>query len=302
MARTRVLTNASQVKEALKHFEPPYVLKASGLAAGKGVWIGDKISEAETFAADVLKSHPSLVIEEFLKGEELSFFAMVSGERFLVLGAAQDHKRLLENDRGPNTGGMGAYSPVPILDANLEAKIISKILVPTIEGLKADGIFYRGFIFLGMMIVSGEPFLLEYNCRLGDPETQALLLRLKSPLVSLAESLRGSNPAKAELSHDVSLNVVVAAAGYPDQPKQGFTIEGLESCPKDCIVFHSGTKRVGSNWTAQGGRLFSVNTTQKNLFDCQQKVYPWIESLPFLKDVTYRRDIAVKAYTHLLGR
>lgn len=300
-ARVETLTRKDDFSDAISKFQPPYVLKASGLAAGKGVWIGSDLKEAQAFAQEALKAHPALVIEDFLPGEEVSYFAMVDGDHFLVLGGAQDHKRLLENDRGPNTGGMGAYSPVPILTQSLEQKIISKILRPTLQGLKTDKIYYRGFVFIGAMIVKDEPYLLEYNCRMGDPETQALLLRLQSSLVDLIDSLKRGEPMTAKLSSLVSLNVVVAAQGYPDNPKSGFTMLGLDAAPSSSKIFHSGTKKSKDGWTAVGGRLFSVNTAQNTLFDCQQSLYPWIESLPFLNDVTYRRDIAVKAYKHLIA-
>ncbi len=301
VARTQIITKTQELEKALSTYSPPYVLKASGLAAGKGVWIGEDLSEATTFVADALKSHPSIVIEEFLIGEELSYFAMVDGPHFCLMGAAQDHKRLLENDRGPNTGGMGAYSPVPILDSSLEAKIIEKVLKPTVAGLQKDGVHFRGFVFLGMMICAGEPYLLEYNCRMGDPETQALMLRLQTPLSVAIESLHEGRPQNLSLSHEVSLNVVVAAKGYPDFPQQNFVLAGLENAlPKDCLVFHSGTKKTPSGWVANGGRLFSINALQSSLLECQQKIYPWIESLQCQDKITFRRDIAVRAFKHLL--
>lgn len=301
-ARTETVKNNEELETKISLFQPPYVVKASGLAAGKGVWIGDNRSEAIEFGKAALGSHSSIVLEEFLVGEELSYFALVDGENYLVLGSAQDHKRLLENDRGPNTGGMGAFSPVPILTPELEEKIISKILKPSVEGLVKDRIPYRGFIFLGMMIQKGEPYLLEYNCRMGDPETQSVMLRLKTPLTDLIQSLRDKKPLRAQLDSRVSLNVVIAAKGYPDHPESGFALKGIQNPPNDVLVFHSGTKRVDGEFMASGGRLFSVNTIQKTLLECQQLIYPWIESFGFQDKVTYRRDIAVRAYRHLLNQ
>lgn len=302
MARTTTCTDIQNFKDALKKYSAPYVIKASGLAAGKGVWIGNIGDEAVKFAEEALTHHSAVVIEEFLRGEEISFFAMVDGENFTILGGAQDHKRLLENDDGPNTGGMGAYSPVPILNDDLQTKIVDKILKPTLAGLKKDKIPYRGFIFLGVMVVDGDPYLLEYNCRMGDPETQVMMLRLESSLIDLIQGLRDSKKTtEAKLSSMVSLNVVIAARGYPDNPKQGFALDGIDEAPENCRIFHSGTKKENGKWTANGGRLFSLNTIQKTLFDCQQAIYPWIENQKFLKDVTYRRDIAVRAYKHLRG-
>jgi phosphoribosylamine--glycine ligase len=298
-AASKILTAKDDIAAALKNFRPPYVVKASGLAAGKGVWIGDNVAEALQFAKEVFKHHDSLVIEEFLDGEEISYFILIDGENFSYLGSAQDHKRLLENDRGPNTGGMGAYAPIPILTEALQKKIEKQIVAPTLNGLKKDKIHYRGFLFIGLMVVNDEPYVLEFNCRMGDPETQSLMIRLKTPLSSLIDSLREGNPKNAEQKPGVALNVIVAARGYPDQPSQNFELPGLDSIPKGIEVFHSGTKWNGKNWIATGGRLFSVCTLQPTLFDCQSLIYPWIESLPFLKDVTYRKDIGVKAYKHL---
>ncbi len=298
MARTSVVRTPEELASALKSYEAPYVIKASGLAAGKGVWIGNDLSEGLSFGSEALKGHSSIVVEEFIRGEELSFFAMVEGSRFLILGSAQDHKRLLENDEGPNTGGMGAYSPVPISNPELEAKIIDRILKPTLEGLSKEKLFYRGFLFLGVMVKNNEPYLLEYNCRLGDPETQALLMRLETPLVSLIESL-SSTPIAAQLSKKVALNVVIAARGYPENPEEGFALGKLDRLPEHCKLFHSGTRREGDVWKAKGGRLFSINAAMPSLLDCQQTLYPWIEELKCQDKIIYRKDIAVKAYRHL---
>ena len=298
-AKTAVVRSKDELVSALKTFEAPYVVKASGLAAGKGVWIGNNLPGAVAFGDDALKGHSSVVVEEFIKGEELSFFVMVEGTRFLILGSAQDHKRLLENDEGPNTGGMGAYSPVPISTPELEQKIIEKILKPTLQGLDKEKLFYRGFLFLGVMIRNHEPYLLEYNCRMGDPETQALLMRLETSLMSLIHSLSG-DPLTPQLSRKVSLNVVVAARGYPDRPEEGFDLSPLKELPSGSRLFHSGTSRKQGGWVAKGGRLFSINTAQSSLLKCQQVVYPWLEALPCQKQISYRKDIAVKAYRHLL--
>jgi len=298
MARSSVVRSPEELASALKSHETPYVIKASGLAAGKGVWIGSNLSEALSFGSDALKGHSSVVVEEFLHGEELSFFAMVEGSRFLILGSAQDHKRLLENDEGPNTGGMGAYSPVPISTPELEAKIVERILKPTLAGLEKEKLFYRGFLFLGVMVKNNEPYLLEYNCRLGDPETQALMMRLETPIVSLIDSL-SNNPLTPSLSKKVALNVVVAARGYPDKPDEGFDLGKLDKLPENCKLFHSGTRRANDSWQAKGGRLFSVNAAMPSLLDCQQTLYPWIEGLNCQDKIVYRKDIAVKAYRHL---
>lgn len=298
-ARSTTLTSSSNIQAELKKFNPPYVVKASGLAAGKGVWIGSNLEAATQFANETLKSHSSVVIEEFLVGEEVSYFVMIDGEESLFLGAAQDHKRLLENDLGPNTGGMGAYSPVPILTPTLQKKIEREITTRVQHGLRSDRIHYRGFLFMGLMIVNDEPYLLEFNCRLGDPETQALMMRLQTPILDLMRGLEIRDSLDAKHSPGVSLNVVIAAQGYPDQPKSGFELPGLEHQYKNIQIFHSGTKWNGTHWTASGGRLFSVAALRPTLFDCQNAIYPVIEDFSFLSQVTFRRDIGVKAYRHL---
>lgn len=304
-AQAAVVRSPAEARSEIKKFKAPYVIKASGLAAGKGVWIGDDPEAAIAFAETALQSHSSVVCEEFLAGEEVSYFVLIDGKNRLFLGAAQDHKRLLENDEGPNTGGMGAYTPLPQLTAQLQKAIEERVIEPTLKGLQKDGIFYRGFLFVGLMVADGNPYVLEYNCRMGDPETQALMMSLRSSLSDLIESLK--NPGAktlppAEHHEGISMNVVVASRGYPDDPMQGFVLSKIDDCPDECVVFHSGTKWSGKDWTASGGRLFSVNTRQKNLLDCQQKIYPWIESFSFLKNITYRKDVGVKAYRHLTSK
>ncbi|MDB5037422.1 MAG: Phosphoribosylamine--glycine ligase [Bacteriovoracaceae bacterium] len=297
-ARSVTAETAKELTTEIKKFLPPYVIKASGLAAGKGVWIGSNQKDAIAFGSEMLKEHASLVLEEFLKGEELSYFVLIDGKHHKFFGAAQDHKRLLENDEGPNTGGMGAYSPVPLLNPQLQTKIEKKIIQPVLKGLEKDSIFYRGFLFVGIMVVADEPYVLEFNCRLGDPETQALLLRLKTPLTEILSQLESGSEKRVEFLPGVSLNVVIAAKGYPENPGKDFELV-IDRVPKECFVFHSGTKRTQKNWLPNGGRLFSINTIQNSLIDCQNAIYPWIAELPFLKKVTYRKDIGVKAYRHL---
>jgi phosphoribosylamine--glycine ligase len=299
-ARSITVTSPDDIEVALKNFEPPFVIKASGLAAGKGVWIGTQPSEALRFAKSSLKTHSSIVIEEFLSGEELSYFVLIDGEQHSFLGVAQDHKRLLENDAGPNTGGMGAYSPVPLLNSALQEKIENKIIEPTLRGLRTKGLYYRGFLFVGVMVVKNEPYVLEFNCRLGDPETQALMIRLKTPLTEVISDLKSTRPKPVQFHPGVGLCVVVAAKGYPEEPKQGFSLSGIESPAPGAEVFHSGTKFYEQNWIASGGRLFSIACLKPSLLACQNLIFPWLENLNFQKDVSFRKDIGVKAYRHLL--
>jgi phosphoribosylamine--glycine ligase len=298
-AKSETIHNIASFDEAIKSFKPPYVVKASGLAAGKGVWIGDKLSEAKAFAAKMLESHSSLVLEEFLNGEEISYFVAVDGTNHAYLGAAQDHKRLLDKDEGPNTGGMGAYCPVPALTDSLKEKIEAQVVKPSIEGLKKDGIPYRGFLFFGLMLVNNELYLLEYNCRMGDPETQVVMMHLENSLWDIIESLKTGNPIHAKHKKGVCMNVVLAAKGYPAAPEKGFQMPLVDALPKGCVLFHAGTKWDGEHWVANGGRLVSVNTIQNSLKDCQKTVYPWIESLKFLDKISYRKDIGEKAYKHI---
>ncbi len=298
-AKSLTVIAGENLRAALQTFKAPYVVKASGLAQGKGVWIGSNLDQATEFGLSALKDHRSVVIEEFIDGEEISYFVLVENGRYLSLGGAQDHKRLLENDEGPNTGGMGAYSPLPLLTPALDERILSEVVKPTVQGLVSDGLHYRGILFFGLMIREERMALLEFNCRLGDPETQALMLRLESPLPELIDSL-STEPMAPRLSSQVALNIVLAAKGYPENVKHGFALEGLEKAPADLMVFHSGTRREGAHYCAHGGRLVSVAALADSLFEAQQKLYPWIETLPFLNDITYRRDIGVRAYRHLV--
>ena len=296
-ARSETISTSTEFSSALSHFRSPYVVKASGLAAGKGVWIGNDADAARAFADEMLKTHSSVVLEEFLSGEEISYFVLIDGEKHIFFGAAQDHKRLSENDAGPNTGGMGAYSPVPLLTTELQDKIENQIVRPLVAGLQKEKMHYRGFLFIGLMIVKGEPLVLEFNCRMGDPETQALMLRLKTPLT---DAIRGiSQQSPVEFYSGVSLAVVVASKGYPDKPAKDFFLPGIETNPSGVTLFHSGTRYEKENWSAKGGRLFSAGTLEPTLSEAQQKIYSWLESLE-LKHVTYRRDVGAKAFRHLI--
>jgi phosphoribosylamine--glycine ligase len=299
-AHSTTVRSENEVVSALEKFRPPYVVKGSGLAAGKGVWIGDDFAEAKIFATEALKTHTSVVIEEFLPGEELSYFVLIDGDCHLSLGAAQDHKRLLENDEGPNTGGMGAYSPVPLLSPAMQEKIESNVVEPTLRGLQKENIFYRGFLFVGLMIVRDEPYVLEFNCRMGDPETQSLMTRLRTPLPELIEALRANKSIVPQFFEGVSLGVVVAAEGYPDKPQKDFELSHLAEAPSSVILFHSGTTKKDGRWIAKGGRLFTATTLQPTLLDCQKQIYPWLEQITDGKNVTFRKDIGVKAYRHLV--
>lgn len=289
-AKAEKVETAEQLSNSLKSFSPPYVVKASGLAAGKGVWIGDSPEEALRFGKEVLKKHSSLVVEEFLEGQELSLFYYIDGANFIYLGGAQDHKRLLDDDQGPNTGGMGAYSPAPIASETLIQSVENKILKPTIQGLEKERYPYRGFLFLGLMIHGSDAKLLEYNCRLGDPEAQVILSRMKTPLIDVLESRVQS----VEIDPQQACGVVVAARGYPQSPEKGFEIGPLDESP-EIQIYHAGTQKKAGSWIAKGGRLFTVVSKAGSLVECQNKVYSFLEAYSKNPNLIFRKDIGAKA-------
>lgn len=293
-ARAHTIKDKAQLEETLDSYSEPYVIKASGLAAGKGVLVSGSKQEALKFAEDCLDSHHSVLIEEFLDGQELSCFYMVEGEQYCFLGCAQDHKRLLDQDKGPNTGGMGSFGPPDFATPELLQKIESEVLVPSLNGLKSDGIFYRGFIFLGMMVNQQKLNLLEYNCRMGDPETQSVLLRLKTPLPKILSSLSTKTKIEPEFHDGKSMNIVVAASGYPGAPARGFAIDGLKPLPDDSYLFHAGTRKENETWLATGGRLFSIACLRQSLKQCKEDLYPWVKSLEPKDQLIFRNDIGAK--------
>lgn len=284
-----------QIEESLDRFKPPYVVKAAGLAAGKGVWLGSDKAEAQQVAQSFLKKHYNVLIEEFVEGQELSCFFMIDGENSLYLGACQDHKRLLDNDEGPNTGGMGAYSPPPLMTAELKTRIEKEVLENVLKGLNQRNLDYKGFLFIGLMVSKEDLHVIEFNCRLGDPETQSLLMRLKSPLPQLIEALSKGTTAKAELSDEVSLSVVISAEGYPTKPLTDFEIPLLDQVPPSIQVFHAGTQIQDGRWIAKGGRLFSLNIADTSLESCQETVYKFLENQKNKTKLHYRNDIGAKA-------
>jgi phosphoribosylamine---glycine ligase len=281
----------------------PVVIKADGLAAGKGVIIAEDLATAEQTVKSMLdeqqfgEAGAQIVIEAFIQGEELSFIAMVDGEHILPFASSQDHKRLGDNDQGPNTGGMGAYSPAPICTAELQQCIMTTVMQPTVAALKAAGNPYVGFLYAGLMVSeSGELNVLEFNCRLGDPETQPLMLRLKSDLVSLClHALAGTlNQTEIDWSPDTALTVVMAADGYPNHYHKGDTIEGLEQLDSDCIAFHAGTTWVNDSLQNNGGRVLGISAKADNIQTAREKVYNNINKVNWPRGY-YRRDIGFRA-------
>jgi phosphoribosylamine--glycine ligase len=281
----------------------PIVVKADGLAAGKGVVVAGTAGEAHA-AIDAMLGDRRLgdagarvVIEEFLAGEEASFIVMADGEHALPLASSQDHKRLLDGDRGPNTGGMGAYSPAPVVTPAVHARIMREIIMPAIRGMAAEGTPYTGFLYAGVMIdAGGAPRALEFNCRLGDPETQPIVMRLKSDLVDLLQHALDGTLDRVEVEWDrrAALGVVLAAAGYPDQPRKGDAIHGLGATPADCRVFHAGTARAGDSVVTNGGRVLCVTALGETVRQAQRAAYAVVRSIHF-DGMQYRTDIGHRA-------
>jgi phosphoribosylamine---glycine ligase len=281
----------------------PIVIKADGLAAGKGVVVAMTLDEAHA-AIDAMLSDNKLgdagarvVIEEFLEGEEASFMVMVDGKNILALATSQDHKRLLDADQGPNTGGMGAYSPAPVVTPQIHAKVMREIIKPTVEGMAKDGIPYTGFLYAGLMISpDGDVKTLEFNCRMGDPETQPIMMRLKSDLVNLAmHAVDGTlDKVEAEWDRRFALGVVMASANYPETPKLGDEITGLSAATEDTHVFHAGTALKDGKVVTSGGRVLCVTALGETVKFAQQQVYRAIEDIQF-KGAQYRKDIGYRA-------
>ncbi len=281
----------------------PVVIKADGLAAGKGVIIAEDLATAEQTVKSMLDEQQfgaagaQIVIEAFIQGEELSFIAMVDGEHILPFASSQDHKRLGDHDQGPNTGGMGAYSPAPICTAALQQRIMTTVMQPTVAALKAAGTPYVGFLYAGLMVSeSGELNVLEFNCRLGDPETQPLMLRLKSDLVSLClHALAGTlQQIEIDWSADTALTVVMAADGYPNHYHKGDTIEGLGQLDSDCIAFHAGTTWVNDSLQNNGGRVLGISAKADNIQAARDIVYDNIKKITWPRGY-YRSDIGYRA-------
>ncbi len=281
----------------------PIVIKADGLAAGKGVVVAMNIDDAHA-AIDMMLADNKfgaagarVVIEEFLTGEEASFMVMVDGKNILTLATSQDHKRLLDGDQGPNTGGMGAYSPAPIVTPEIHAKVLREIIRPTVEGMAKDGIPFTGFLYAGLMISpDGTAKTLEFNCRMGDPETQPILLRLKSDFLALVEhAVNGTlDLAETEWDRRIALGVVMACANYPEKPILGDEITGLPSDLENAYVFHAGTKLVDGKVTTSGGRVFCVTTLGETVKFAQLRAYQIAEKIQF-KGAQYRQDIGYRA-------
>ena len=281
----------------LDTLSPPYVLKADGLAAGKGVVILNDLAAAKIELRNMLvhqkfgKASSKVVIEEFLDGIELSCFVLTDGKNYKILPTAKDYKRIGEGDTGLNTGGMGAVSPVPFADEILMEKIETRIVKPTIEGLQKDGIEYKGFVFIGLINVKGEPIVIEYNVRMGDPETEVVIPRIKSDLVELFLAVANEklNEITLEIDQRSATTIMVVSGGYPEEFEKGKIISGF-SAVKDSIVFHAGTKFENDTVVSNGGRVLTVTSYGNNFKEAIKKSYQNIEKLHFDK-MYYRKDI-----------
>ena len=280
----------------LEKLNPPYVLKADGLAAGKGVVIPQTLDEAKKELTEMLSgkfgnASSKVVIEEFLKGIELSVFVLTDGSNYKILPEAKDYKRIGENDTGLNTGGMGAVSPVPFADEDFLSKVENKIIIPTIEGLKKENIVYKGFIFVGLMKLGNEPYVIEYNCRMGDPETEVVIPRIKNDLVELFVAVANENLNELEIEIDsrTATTVMLVSKGYPEKYEQGKIILGLETI-KESIAFHAGTKLQEGKVVSVGGRVMSVTSYGNSIEEALGKSYSSIEKINF-ENKYFRGDI-----------
>lgn len=297
-----VFTDVAAAKAYIDLNGAPIVIKADGLAAGKGVIVAMTVAEAYEAIDDMLAGNKfgdagsRVVIEQFLDGEEASFICMIDGHNILPMATSQDHKRIFENDQGANTGGMGAYSPAPVVTSEIFDQVMKNIMRPTVDGMAADGHPYTGFLYAGLMIDdAGTARVIEFNCRFGDPETQPIMMRLKSSLVDLVEAgLKGELPSHADWDSRPSIGIVLAAGGYPAEIQTGDVISGLDYVNESSKVFHAGTTQKDGNTVTSGGRVLCVTAIGDTVLEAQQKALAHIEKISF-DGMQYRRDIGYRA-------
>ena len=303
-AAYQVFTNADQACDYIAEQGAPIVVKADGLAAGKGVIVAETVEQAQEAARDMLIDNKfgdagaRVVVEEFLAGEEASFICMVDGDNILPLATSQDHKARDNGDLGPNTGGMGAYSPAPVVTQEMHDRIMQEVIVPTVEGMKSDGYPYTGFLYAGIMIdANGVPKVLEYNCRFGDPETQPIMMRLKSDLAELCLAAidKKLDQVTAEWDSRAALGVVLAAGGYPENYAKGLVISGLDNCDTDsCKTFQAGTAMADGNVVTSGGRVLCVTALGDSVTQAQELAYQSVKKISW-DGMFCRTDIGYRA-------
>jgi phosphoribosylamine--glycine ligase len=297
-------TDYEKAVSYVKEQGAPIVIKADGLAAGKGVVVAMTEDEAINALSSMLNDHAfgeaskQVVIEEYLEGEELSLMAFVRNDTVIPMVGAQDHKRALDGDQGPNTGGMGAYSPVPQFSSEDVAEAVEKVLQPTADALIKEGTPFTGILYAGLMMTANGPKVIEFNVRFGDPETQVVLPRLTSDLVDVYTSLLDGKTPELEWSEEEVVGIVVASEGYPGSYEKGTVIKGLEQLEEDVLVFHAGTKKVDGEWTTNGGRVLLLATKKSSLHDAQQRVYSELDKVS-KSGLYYRTDIAHKAISRV---
>ncbi len=303
-AKAEIFNNPHKAKAYLDKKDFPVVVKADGIAAGKGVIICNNKNEAEKAIDSIMVEHAfgdagnQIVIEDFLQGEEASFIAISDGENILPLATSQDHKQVFDNDKGPNTGGMGAYSPAPVITDETFSKVIDKIMMPTIKGMADEGRKYVGVLYAGLMIKDNEPYLLEFNCRFGDPETEPIMMRLKSDLLSVILKTIDGSLKDVSLEWDISsaVCVVMASKGYPGKYEKGEKISGLKEVKSlnNVKVFHAGTAKADDNFIVNGGRVIGVTALGSDIKSAIDNVYHAVNKISW-KGVHYRKDIGKKA-------
>ncbi|WP_456457200.1 phosphoribosylamine--glycine ligase [Thermovibrio sp.] len=305
----KVFSNPQEAKEYVRKVGAPIVVKADGLAAGKGVIVAKSVKEAIEAIERIMEEKAfgeagnRVVIEECLEGEEASYLVITDGERFIPLATSQDHKAVFDNDQGPNTGGMGAYSPAPILSEELEREVQEKVIAPIIKGMRKEGTPFKGVLYAGLMITEKGIKVLEFNVRFGDPEAQAILRRLESDLFEIClSSVEGKLVEELNWKPETSICVVLASKGYPGKYEKGKVITGIEEAEKvpTVVVFHAGTKEVNGKLLTNGGRVLNVTALGKDIVEARERAYKAIEKIHF-DGMHYRKDIGLKAIKRLKG-
>ncbi|MCC6346167.1 MAG: phosphoribosylamine--glycine ligase [Nitrospirales bacterium] len=303
-AEYKVFTSYLHAEDYVRMKGAPIVIKADGLAAGKGVIVASTVDEAIDAIKRIMKDKEfgdagnRVIVEECLQGEEASFMAFTDGKTIVPMVSSQDHKRIFDNDEGPNTGGMGAYSPAPVVTPELQDLVMEKVMLPTVEGLRSEGIKYKGILYAGLMIKDGFPWVLEFNCRLGDPETQPVLARLDTDLMDILMAIADEKLSDIEIAwkEDAAVCVVLASKGYPGPYEKGRVITGFDAAKEveNAVVFHAGTSFTNNDIVTNGGRVLGVTGWGKDIRAAKGKAYEAVEKVSF-EGMHYRKDIADKA-------